>query len=315
MSEKNIVQSKLQEIYKDKLRFIAILLIFLSSIFFMTMLIGGSNGSVFLNKFTFEEGIAKLLQRDSIKFTMLGYCVDDKCTKDVGHDFDKAPTSSEIQTGEINKRSIVVRDFNPGDVVDDAKDKVDDVAQDVGEKAGEVDVGEAADTVAEEAQELGEKAGEFAENLAKEALRKLLEAFDNFSPKESTDGISGWIAKPIIAAVVFNFVALLLLFFINQDNATILYFLSIVLLLVSIILNLASLITTSMLFSLVFNVIGAFPGIGDNDTGSANGLSICSLLFLIIALMCTIARSCSSMGHKAIKKNSKGSNEASESNV
>jgi len=87
--EKTKIPNKLQEIYKNKLRLIAILLVFLSTIFFVTMLMGGSTGSVFLNKFTFEEGIAKLIQRNSIKFTMLGYCIDDKCTKDVTHDFDK----------------------------------------------------------------------------------------------------------------------------------------------------------------------------------------------------------------------------------
>jgi len=64
-------------------------LVLLSLIFFLTMLIGSTNGSVDLNTFTFEEPISKILQRKNIKFTLLGYCIDDKCTKEVSHNFDK----------------------------------------------------------------------------------------------------------------------------------------------------------------------------------------------------------------------------------
>jgi hypothetical protein len=83
------VRNQLHEIYKNKCRFVAISLIFLSLILFLTMLIGSAVGSVDLNKYTFDAPIREILQRNSIKFTLLGYCIDDKCTKDVSHNFDK----------------------------------------------------------------------------------------------------------------------------------------------------------------------------------------------------------------------------------
>jgi len=83
------VSNQLQETYKNKCRVAAIFLVFLSLIFFLTMLIGSAIGSVDLNKFTFDETISEILQRKSIKFTLLGYCIDDKCTKEVSHNFDK----------------------------------------------------------------------------------------------------------------------------------------------------------------------------------------------------------------------------------
>lgn len=42
------------------------------------------------------------------------------------------------------------------------------------------------------------------------------------------------------------------------------------------------------LFSLVFNVIGAFPGIGDNKTGMAIHLSGWSCACLFVSLACII---------------------------
>jgi hypothetical protein len=98
MSEKNNnqlqtlskrINDHLKEIYENKCRVAAIIFILLSLIFFLTMLIGSTNGSVNLNKFTFEGPISKILQRKSITFTLLGYCIDDKCTNEVSHNFDK----------------------------------------------------------------------------------------------------------------------------------------------------------------------------------------------------------------------------------
>lgn len=83
------IKNHLQETYKNKCRVAAIVLVFLSLIFFLTMLIGSTNGSVDLNTFTFDEPISLILQRKSIKFTLLGYCIDDECTKEVAHNFDK----------------------------------------------------------------------------------------------------------------------------------------------------------------------------------------------------------------------------------
>ncbi|CAI2169352.1 17608_t:CDS:2 [Funneliformis geosporum] len=307
------IQENVRETLKDKLRLVTISLILLSTIFYMTMLIGGSTGSVYVNEFKFDKGISDLIQRKSIKFTLLGYCIDNVCTKEVSHDFDKAPSSKEIQSGEIQKRSIhkyAIRDFNPveigndvGDVAKDVGKGAEDVGKKVGDAAKDVDVEETVNEIGEKAGEIGEKAGDLVEQVAREALKKLLEAFDNFKPKESTNGISGWLAKPIIAAAVFNFVALLLLVFVDKNNATFYYSLAILLLFLSIILNLASLITTSMLFTLVFSIIGAFPGIGDNNNGPVNALSIGSLICLLVALIFTFIRCCSDVGKKAFKEN------------
>jgi hypothetical protein len=281
----NKVSNQLQETYKNKCKFFAILLVFMSLIFFLTMLFGSAVGSVDLNKFTFDEPISTVLQRKSIKFTLLGYCIDDKCTNHVSHDFDKAPTSDEIKSGEVKKRSIDADiddpkynhiDINPSEAADKAGDIANDAgdaAKNAGEKAGEI------------ANDAGEKAKEAAENAKDFAVNALLDAFDNFTPKESTNGKSGWIARPIIAASIFNTLTLFLLLIINDDNRKYCYPSAIILLLVSFILNIASFFTTFSLFTLVFNVIGAFPGIGDNRTGAAIYLSGWSSAFLLIALI------------------------------
>jgi len=240
------------------------------------MLIGSTNGSVDLNTFTFDEPISLILQRKSIKFTLLGYCIDDECTKEVAHNFDKAPTSEQIQSGEVKKRGI---DINPGDIAG----KVGDVAKGTGEKAGEIatDVGNNAGQIATDA---GNEATGFVDNAARTIVNALLSAFDNFIPKEPTNGKSGWIARPIITASIFDTLALLLLLITNTENRKYCYPLAFILLLISFILNIVSLFITFSLFSLVFNVIGAFPGIGDNKTGPALSLSGFSSLFLLIAI-------------------------------
>ena len=53
------------------------------------ILIGGLNGSVDLNTFSFDETVSAILQRKSIKFTLLGYCIDYKCTNEQSHNFDR----------------------------------------------------------------------------------------------------------------------------------------------------------------------------------------------------------------------------------
>ena|SRR2546425_11770837 len=83
------VGNQLFEIQKNKCRVVAITLIYLSLIFLLTMLIGSAIGSVYLNKLTFDAPIREILHRSNVKFTLLGYCIDDKCTKEVSHNFDK----------------------------------------------------------------------------------------------------------------------------------------------------------------------------------------------------------------------------------
>jgi len=104
-------------------------------------------------------------------------------------------------------------------------------------------------------------------------------------PKESTNGKSGWIARPIIAASVFNTLTLITLLIITDENRKYCYPTAILLLLVSFILNITSFLITFSLFSLIFNIIGAFPGVGDNRTGIEIYLSIWSSVFLFIALV------------------------------
>ncbi|GES86072.1 hypothetical protein GLOIN_2v1835122 [Rhizophagus clarus] len=247
------------------------------------MLIGSTNGSVDLNKFTFDDNVSKLLQRKSISFTLLGYCIDDKCTKDVAHNFDKAPTSEEIQSGNVNKRGI---DINPGDVagkIGDAANNAGQAAKDAGGKAGEIaqDAGDKAGAIAQDA---ANKAGEFADEVARKLVNALLSAFDNFLPKEPTNNKSGWIARPIITGAIFDALALVLLLITTNENRKYCYPTVFILLLITFILNILSFFITFSLFSLVFNVIGAFPGIGSNSTGPAIYLSGFSSVFLLIAI-------------------------------
>ena len=82
-------KNQLQGFKNKPLRIVIVCLILFSLIFFLVMLIGSAIGSIYYNKFTFDEKISIVLNRKSIKFTLLGYCIDDKCTKEVSHNFDK----------------------------------------------------------------------------------------------------------------------------------------------------------------------------------------------------------------------------------
>lgn len=87
MSKKII--NHLRDFYRDKLRVSIAIFVFLSLIFLIATLIGSINGSVFLSKFTFSEPVTKILRRNSITFTLMGFCIDDSCTHQVSHNFDK----------------------------------------------------------------------------------------------------------------------------------------------------------------------------------------------------------------------------------
>jgi len=79
----------LQDIYKNKLILVTLIFISLSLICLLIILIGGLNGSVDLNTFSFDDTVSAILQRKSIKFTLLGYCIDYKCTNEQSHNFDR----------------------------------------------------------------------------------------------------------------------------------------------------------------------------------------------------------------------------------
>ena len=83
------INNYLLNLFKYKYKVAAILFVFLSLVFLLATLIGSINGSVYLNQFTFSEPVNKLLQKNSITFTLLGFCVDDNCTQQVSHNFDK----------------------------------------------------------------------------------------------------------------------------------------------------------------------------------------------------------------------------------
>lgn len=79
---------KLKVKNKDKCKFVIICLIFISTIFVINILVGGLYGSIYIKKFNFKEGIRKLIERENLKFTLFGYCVDNNCTRDISYDFD-----------------------------------------------------------------------------------------------------------------------------------------------------------------------------------------------------------------------------------
>jgi len=60
----------------------------------------------------------------------------------------------------------------------------------------------AGDQAGEIANDAGEKVSELANKAKDLAVNAVLDAFDSFIPKESTNGKSGWIARLIIAASV-----------------------------------------------------------------------------------------------------------------
>jgi len=77
-------------IRKNKLRFAFVILIFLSTLFVVIVLLGGLTGSIYLSKYTFDKPVKEIIQKDNIKFTVYGYCVDNDCKKkELSHDFDK----------------------------------------------------------------------------------------------------------------------------------------------------------------------------------------------------------------------------------
>ncbi|UZO27310.1 uncharacterized protein OCT59_019511 [Rhizophagus irregularis] len=134
----------------------------------------------------------------------MGFCIDDSCTQQVSHNFDKAPTSEEIQSEQVHKRGI---NINPNEI----GNSIGNTAQDVGNS-----LNNAAKDAGNTIQNVANTAIGGIDKLGQEAIKALLSAFDSFVPKVPTN---------------------------------------------------VSFIITFSLFSLVFNVIGAFPGIGGNHTG------------------------------------------------
>ncbi|GES80711.1 hypothetical protein GLOIN_2v1838529 [Rhizophagus clarus] len=183
-----------------------------------------------------------------------------------------APTSEVIQSGQVHKRNI---NINPNEI----GSSIGNAAQNVGNSLNNAttDAGNTIQNVTDTA--VGE-----IDKIRREALNTLLSAFDNFVPKAPTYDKSGWIARPIIIASIFNLMALILLLITNSNNKIYCYLTTLFILLVSFTFNLVSFIITFSLFSLVFNVIGTFPGIDGNHTGPAIILSGCSCLFLLVSL-------------------------------
>lgn len=74
------ITNQLNETCKSGRKIIILILIILSLICLLAILIGGANGKVYLNRFTFDEPISLILQRKNIKFTLSGYCIDEGCS-------------------------------------------------------------------------------------------------------------------------------------------------------------------------------------------------------------------------------------------
>jgi len=144
----------------------------------------------------------------------------------------------------------------------------------------DINPGEVADTAVDNAKQKADEAKETVENFGPDALKAVLSAFDNLLPKEPKNNSK--MAHPIIAAIVFNCLSLILLF-VYSDNYKIINISIIALLMTSLFLNIGSFFVTFSLFSVLFNVIGDIPGIGDNSTGAAIYLSGLSFVFLLTA--------------------------------
>lgn len=286
---------KLTLSYRDKWKFIIIFLVLLSFTFIIGLLIGGLTGNVYLKKLNFDTKIRNIIHRENIKFTLFGYCIDNKCTKKISYNFDKServliflstcivnyllliifeylvvPSSEEIQSGKVSKRSKVRINIIRAPIEEKVKSGGKKLVDDVG-----------------------------IEHAEKEILKKLFEAFDNFSPKKSISYSSALLAKPIIVASVLNFMTLIILIFINQDNYVMIYFISNLLLLTTTLSLLITLATTITLYSSVLNGLNSFPGIENNNTGLTIPLLICSIICLIISISVITARCCGCLRDKS----------------
>ena len=74
------INNRVQETCKNKYNVAILLFILLSLVCLLTMLIGSAIGSVYLNTFTFDKTIGVIFQRNNIKFTLFGYCINDICS-------------------------------------------------------------------------------------------------------------------------------------------------------------------------------------------------------------------------------------------
>lgn len=128
-----------------------------------------------------------------------------------------APEASEILSEPTENRM----DINFRGVVDGAKNAVNNAYK----KAGKI------------TNKVGEVVNNVSDQVIKASIKALLSAFDNFVPKKPTNSKSGWICRPIIVAIVFNVLSIILLLtiFLNIKNKVI-YFLAVILILISFIL-------------------------------------------------------------------------------
>ena len=177
------------------------------------------------------------------------------------------PTSEEIQARKVKKRV----------------NNVNIEKSEVLKKVGSVVNG--ADKIT---KDVTKNLYDIAKNVGKTTVKAFLSSFDKFTPKKTTIGKSRWVSLPIIIVTIITAFTLTILLSTNTENLFYYNLPSLTLLIISFTINAISFISTFSLFTLVFNVIGTFPGIGSNKTGSAMYLSCLSLLFLLTAIILII---------------------------
>jgi len=246
----------------------AIYLIALSTLFLFILLVG-SPQSVYLSKFTFDEPIQAIINKQKISFSLYSYCVDNVCSDpSFKHDFDQIPSVEEI-VGDI------------GNILNKRLDI--DVPTDIGDKAGDV-----VDKVGEVGKDIGGKVGDVADEVvkkAKEILPSMLDGIKNFKPQVPTVNFIGLFSVPYLVAFLINIIMFVLLYF--GLNIFV-----IILLLLSAFFNALSLIFDTLLFVWVFQVIALIPGFGQQHTGPGIHLAVWSLIFLITATILIMINVC-----------------------
>jgi len=96
-----MVNIKLRIKHNDKWKFATILFVSFSLILIMIILIGGFFGRIYIKKYFFTEDIKKTINRENVKFTLYGYCIDQSCSNGLSYNF-----NSGISLKKIFKKSI-----------------------------------------------------------------------------------------------------------------------------------------------------------------------------------------------------------------
>ncbi|CAG8574503.1 639_t:CDS:2, partial [Racocetra persica] len=261
---------------ESPLIFSSVIIIILSTLLLFILLVGSSK-TIFLSKFIFDSKISFITKTNDITFTLYGHCVDDKCTTpSLVNNFDKVPSSSEINNKSSNRKRLDIPNVPTPSI---PTPSVPDVPSSVGPAASAVSsaVNDAANTAVNAAQDIAAK--------AQELLSKLLSSFDNFKPKSPTSNIAGFFSIPYLLAFIFNIISLPFLYFNITMIAT-------YIIVASAFLNILACVFDLLLFVWVFDLISIIPGIGSQQTGPAIYLAALSAALLTVAVILLSISSC-----------------------